>query len=58
MSVSKKHSIKKVLADGGYGSKDNFGYLDRLKNVIPVIKVRKNSSVKNNTTDAFHENYQ
>lgn len=46
--VSKKHSIKKVLADGGYDSKDNFGYLDRL-NILPVIKVRKNSSVKNNT---------
>ena len=46
--ASKKHSIKKVLADGGYDSKDNFGYLDRL-NILPVIKVRKNSSVKNNT---------
>ncbi len=46
--VSKKHSIKKVLADGSYDSKDNFRYLDRL-NIVPVIKVRKNSSVKNNT---------
>jgi hypothetical protein len=27
---SKKHSIKKVLVDGGYDSIDNFGYLDRL----------------------------
>ena len=43
-----KHSIKKVLADGSYDSKDNFRYLDRL-NIVPVIKVRKNSSVKNNT---------
>jgi Transposase DDE domain len=46
--VSKKHSIKKVLADGGCDSKDNFRYLGRL-NIVPVIKVRKNSSVKNNT---------
>ncbi len=46
--VSKTRSIKKVLADRGYDSKDNFGYLDRL-NIVPVIKVRKNSSVKNNT---------
>jgi hypothetical protein len=46
--VSKKHSIKKVLADGSYDSKDNFRYLGRL-NISPVIKVRKNSSVKNNT---------
>jgi transposase len=46
--VSKKHSIKKVLADGSYDSKDNFRYLDKL-NIVPVIKVRKNSSVKNNT---------
>ena len=28
--VSKKHSIKKVLADGSYDSKDNFRYLGRL----------------------------
>jgi hypothetical protein len=45
--VSKNHGIKKVLADGGYDSKDNFRYLDEMK-VIPAIKVRKNSSVKNN----------
>jgi hypothetical protein len=44
----KKHSTKRALADGGYDSKDNFGYPDRL-NVLPVIKVRKNSSVKDNT---------
>ena len=46
--VSKRCSIKKVLADGGYDSKDNFRHLDEMK-VIDVIKVRKNSSVKNNT---------
>ncbi len=47
--ISKNYdiNIKKVLADGGYDSKDNFRYLDELK-IIPVIKVRKNSSVKNN----------
>jgi transposase len=45
--VSKKYGIKKVLADGGYDSKDNFRYLDELK-IIPVVKVRRNSSVKNN----------
>ncbi len=45
--VSEKYDIKNVLADGGYDSKDNFRYLDGLK-IIPVIKVRKNSSVKSN----------
>lgn len=45
--ASKKYSIKKVMADGGYDSKDNFHYLDEM-NVIPTIKIRKNSSVKNN----------
>lgn len=45
--ASKKYSIKKVMADGGYDSKDNFHYLDEM-NVIPAIKVRKNSSIKNN----------
>ncbi len=47
-NVSRKYTIKKVLADGGYDSKDNFRYLDEQK-IIPVIKVRKNSSVNNNT---------
>ncbi len=47
-NVSKKYDIKKVLTDdGGYDSKDNFRYLDELK-IIPVLKVRRNSSVKNN----------
>lgn len=45
--ASKRYSIKKVMADGGYDSKDNFRYLDEM-NMIPTIKVRKNSSVKNN----------
>lgn len=45
--ASKRYSIKKVLADGAYDSKDNFSHLNELK-VIPTIKVRKNSSVKNN----------
>ena len=45
--VSKNYDIKKVLADGGYDSKDNFRQLDEMK-VIPAIKVRKNSSVNNN----------
>lgn len=45
--VSKNYDIKKVLADGGYNSKDNFRQLDEMK-VIPAIKVRKNSSVNNN----------
>jgi transposase len=45
--VSKRYSIKKVLADGGYDSKNNFRHLEEMK-IIPVIKVRKNSSVKNN----------
>jgi hypothetical protein len=45
--TSKKYRIKKVMADGAYDSKDNFRHLDGM-NVIPSIKVRKNSSVKNN----------
>ncbi len=49
--VSKNYNIKKVLADWGYDSKDNFRYLDELKIIIipPAIKVRKNSSVKNSS---------
>ena len=46
--VSKNYDIKKVLADGGYNSKDNFRYLDELK-ITPIIKVRKNSSINNNS---------
>lgn len=45
--VSNNYNIKKVMADGGYDSKDNFRHLDEMK-IIPAIKVRKNSSVKNN----------
>lgn len=45
--ASERYIIKKVLADGAYDSKDNFRYLDEM-NVIPAIKIRKNSSVKNN----------
>lgn len=47
--VSNNYDIKKVLADdGGYDSKDNFRYLDELK-ITPIIKVRKNSSIQNNS---------
>lgn len=46
-NVSKNHNIKKVMADGGYDTKNNFSYLEEMK-IIPVIKVRRNSSVKNN----------
>ena len=46
--VSENNDVKKILADGAYDSKYNFTYLDRLK-VMPIIKVRKNSSIKNNT---------
>ncbi len=46
-NVSKNYSIKKVLADGAYDSKDNFRFLDKM-NIMPVIKVRRNSSIKNN----------
>ena len=45
--ISKNNHIQKVLADGAYDSKDNFEYLDKLK-ITPVIKVKKNSSIKNN----------
>lgn len=40
--VSNNYNIKKVMADGGYDSKDNFRHLDEMK-IIPAIKVRKNS---------------
>ena len=47
--VSKNNNIQKVLADGAsYDSNDNFKYLDELR-ITPVIKVRKNPSIKNNT---------
>lgn len=45
--VSKRYNIKKVMADGGYDSKNNFRHLEEMK-IIPAIKVRRNSSVKNN----------
>ena len=45
--ISKNHGIKKVLADGAYDSKDNFGFPDKMK-IMPVIKVRRNSSVESN----------
>ena len=45
--ISKNNNIQKVLVDGAYDSKDNFKYLDELK-ITSVIKVRKNSSIKNN----------
>ncbi len=46
--ISKDNNIQKVSADDeAYDSKDNFRYLDELK-ITPVIKVRKNSSIKNN----------
>ena len=44
---SKNNNVIKILADGAYDSKDNFKYLDEL-NITPGIKVRKNSSIKNN----------
>jgi hypothetical protein len=46
--VSDNYSIKKVMADGAYNSKNNFRHLGEMK-IIPGIKVRRNSSVKNNT---------
>ena len=42
-----KGNIKKVLSVITYDSKDNFGYLDKLK-ITPVIKVRKSSSFESN----------
>jgi len=46
-NASKNDNIQKVLADGAYDSKDNFTCLGKLK-ITPAIKVRKNSSIKNN----------
>ena len=43
--ASKKGRVVKVLADGGYDSKQNFHYLDG-KGIEPVIRVRRNSSRK------------
>ncbi|MEJ7642770.1 MAG: IS5 family transposase [Candidatus Nitrosocosmicus sp.] len=45
--VPNNYDIKKVMADGAYDSKDNFRHLDERK-IIPAIRVRRNSSVKNN----------
>jgi IS5 family transposase len=42
--ASRKASIKKLIGDGGYDSKDNFQTLDDMK-IEPVIKVRSNSVV-------------
>ena len=41
--ASTKAKVVKVLADGGYDSKQNFHYLDG-KGIEPVIRVRRNSS--------------
>ena len=38
-------NVKRVLADGAYGSRDNFQFLHD-SNLEPGIKVRKNSSAK------------
>ena len=46
-NASNNNNIQKVLADGAYDSKYNFRCLKELK-IIPVIKVRGNSSIKNN----------
>jgi transposase len=46
-NASKNNNIQKVLADGAYDSKYNFRCLDELK-ITPVIRVRKNSPIKNN----------
>ncbi len=44
----KNKNIQKILADEeDYDSKENFEYIDKLK-ITRVIKVRKNSSIKNN----------
>ena len=43
--ASTKARVVKVLADGGYDSKENFHYLDG-KGIEPVIRVRRNSSRK------------
>ncbi len=43
--AKQKASIKKVLADGAYDSKVSFRYLAN-QNILPVIKVRKNSSFR------------
>ena len=43
----KNYNIKKVLADDSYDCKDNFRFLDKMK-MIPMIKVRRNSSIGNN----------
>ncbi len=40
-------TISKRMANGAYDSKNNFRYLEEMK-ILPAIKVRKNSSVKNN----------
>ena len=43
--ASSLHRVEKVLADGGYDSRENFSYLDKT-GIEPVIKVRKDSLAK------------
>ena len=43
--ASSKANVEKAIGDGAFDTKENFRYLDE-KGIEPVIKVRKNSSMK------------
>ena len=44
--ASSSAKVKRLLGDGGYGSRANFRYLHDSGMDEPVIKVRKSSSMK------------
>ncbi|MGH9985605.1 MAG: transposase, partial [Nitrososphaeraceae archaeon] len=44
-AINAQTNIKRVLADGAYDSRDNFQFLHD-NDMVPAIKVRKNSSFK------------
>jgi hypothetical protein len=50
----RSNNIQKVLTYGDCNSKYNFRYLDILK-ITPIIKVRKNLSIRNNANCILRE---
>ena len=50
--LSKRYDINKAYMDGAYDSRDIFRYLES-KNIIPVIKVRKNSVLDGSVRDKY-----
>ena len=50
--ASRKYDINKSYMDGAYDSRDIFRFLES-KNIIPVIKVRKNSVLDGSVRDKY-----